>query len=91
MGNNMAVIVYLLCGIFSLLCAGLLFRSYKKTPSHLLFWSAFCFSLLALNNTVLIIDLVIFPQIDFNGALFRNVLGASAGSVLLFGLIWELS
>lgn len=87
----MAIIVYLLCGIFSLICAGLLFRSYKINPSHLLFWSALCFSILALNNTVLFVDLVIFPQWDFNGALLRNILGASAGSVLLFGLIWELS
>lgn len=87
----MAVIVYILSGIFSLLCASLLFRSYKKSPSHLLFWSALCFSILALNNTILVVDLVIFPQYDFNGALLRNILGASAGSVLLFGLIWELS
>ena len=86
----MAVIVYILCAILSFICAGLLFRSYKKTPSHLLFWSALCFSLLALNNTILFVDLVIFPQWDFNGALLRNILGASAGSVLLFGLIWEL-
>lgn len=86
----MAEIVYFLCGIFSLICAGLLFKSYRLAPSHLLFWSALCFSFLALNNIILFVDLVILPQTDFNGSLFRNICGATAGSLLLFGLIWEL-
>lgn len=87
----MAEIVYILCGISSMACAALLFRSYRQTRSHLLFWSGICFGFLALNNMVLFVDLVMLPNLDFNGSLVRNIFGASAGSVLLFGLIWELS
>jgi hypothetical protein len=85
-----AEIVYILCAIFSLICAGLLFRSYKTTSSHLLFWSALCFGFLALNNIILFVDLVMLPNVEFNGSLYRNICGATAGSLLLFGLIWEL-
>lgn len=87
----MAEIVYILCGLSSLACAVLLFRSYRQAPSHLLFWSGICFGFLALNNMVLFVDLVMLPNIDFSGSLLRNIFGASAGTVLLFGLIWELS
>ena len=87
----MAEIVYMLCGLFSLVCAALLLRSYRVSPSHLLFWSGICFSFMAVNNIILFVDLVIFPQVEFNGALIRTICSASAGSVLLFGLIWELS
>ena len=87
----MAVLVYILCGLFSIICAGLLFRSYRVSPSHLLFWSGLCFGFLALNNIILFMDLVLLPNIEFSGSLIRNICGASAGSVLLFGLIWELT
>jgi hypothetical protein len=87
----MAEIVYMLCGLFSFICAWLLFRSYRKAPSHLLFWSGLSFGLMALNNIILFVDLVIFPQVEFSGALIRTICSALAGIVLLFGLIWELS
>lgn len=87
----MAEIVYILCGIFSVICAALLFRSYRLSPSHLLFWSGLCFGFLALNNIILFLDLVLLPNLEFSGSLIRNICGASAGSVLLFGLIWELT
>ena len=87
----MAQTVYILCGIFSVACAVLLFRSYRQAPSHLLFWSGLCFGFLAINNMILFADVVLFPQFDFNGALLRSICGAVAGSVMLFGLIWELT
>lgn len=87
----MANVVYVLCGIASLACALLLLRSYSRTRSRLLLWSGVCFALFALNNAVLVLDVVIIPETDFQGLLWRNMLGASAGSVLLFGLIWELT
>ncbi len=83
--------VYILSSIMSLLCAGMLFRAYRSNPSHLLLWSCACFSLLAVNNVILFIDVLILPELDFNGLIMRSLAGALAGSLLLFGLIWEIS
>lgn len=88
---QMAEIVYILCGLFSILCAGLLLRSYSKNPSALLLWSGIAFGFLALNNIILVIDVIIFPQVEMNGPLLRAILSSSAGTTLLFGLIWELT
>lgn len=87
----MAESVYSLSTLLSLACAGMLFRGYLKTPSHLLLWSSACFGFLAVNNLILFLDVMIFPDLDFGGLMYRNVAGAIAGSLLLFGLIWELS
>ena len=87
----MAEAVYILCGALSVACALMLLRGYLRNPSVLLLWSSICFVLLAMNNAILVTDLVIFPNIELNGMIWRNALGASAGSLLLFGLIWELT
>jgi hypothetical protein len=54
----------------------------------LLLWSAFCFLLLALNNFVVVIDLLIIPSADFR--LLRLILSLTAIIVLLVGFIWDL-
>ncbi|MBX3019874.1 MAG: hypothetical protein KF767_18450 [Bdellovibrionaceae bacterium] len=87
----MADLVYVLCGVTCVACAVLLFRAYRRTGTQLLMWSALCFGLFALNNSVLVMDVVVFPERDFQGLLWRNALGSGAGAVLLFGLIWELT
>lgn len=87
----MAEGVYLLCAIASVLCAFLLFKGYLKSRTQLLLWSSLCFGFLAANNVMLVIDLVLLPNIEFGGIIWRNALGAVAGSLLLFGLVWELT
>jgi hypothetical protein len=87
----MAEAVYILCAALSASCAFILFRGYRRSLSKLLLWSSLCFGMLALSNGVLVLDMVIFPEIDFGGGFFRSLFGALAGSVLLFGLIWELT
>jgi hypothetical protein len=87
----MAEIVYLLCALMSTACAFLLLRGSQKSGSKLLLWSGLCFALLALNNIVLVVDLVILPDLDFHGRMWRNAIGGLAGSLLLFGLVWELT
>jgi hypothetical protein len=81
--------IYILCALTSLLCAGLLVRGYRRNRTAFLMWSAICFGLLALNNFVLVIDLVLFPEVDLgllrDGILLLSVL------VLLYGQIWKLS
>ena len=87
----MPEIVYILCCLLSAACAFFLMRGHFRNPSHLLFFSGVCFSLLALNNAILVVDLVLLPDMEFQGPMIRSTLSAGAGSVLLFGLIWELT
>ena len=87
----MAELVYILSSIMSITCAIMLFRGYRASPSHILLWSSACFSLLAVNNIILFIDVLLVPDVDFGGLIIRNIAGAAAGSLLLFGLIWEIS
>ena len=51
----MAVIVYALCSITSLLCAVLLLRGYTNTRVPLLLWSGVCFVGLSLSNFLLLL------------------------------------
>jgi hypothetical protein len=83
----MAEIVYLLCAGTSILCALLLMRGYRASRTRLLFWSAFCFIGLAINNLLLLIDLLVFPDIDL--FLARTFVALMAIGVLLIALIWE--
>lgn len=80
--------VYLLCLLTSAACAVLLVRGYRRSRARVLLWSAACFILLALNNLTLVLDLLIFPEIDFR--LLRHSFALAAIAVLLFGFIWDL-
>ena len=83
----MAEAVYVLCALTSLFCAGLLARRYRVQRSRLLLWSTLCFVGLAINNALLVIDLVVVPEVDL---LFLRVgVAAVAMVMLLIGLIWE--
>lgn len=79
--------VYILCFLTSSGCAWLLGRSYLRTRTRLLLWSSLCFLLLAANNLVLVLDLLVFT--DVNMRIARLLLSLSAVSVLLFGFIWD--
>lgn len=83
----MAEIIYLLCILTSLACAGLLLISYRRTGHRLLFWSGLCFVGLTFNNLFLLLDNVVFPDIDFLPA--RLVSALVALLLLLYGLIYE--
>ena len=83
-----ATTVYLLCLATSALCAFLLVRSYLRTRTRLLLWSAACFVLLAFNNLLLVTDLVLTgPQVDLS--VIRKLSLLAALAVLLIGFIWE--
>jgi hypothetical protein len=79
--------VYLLCALTSVLCAGLLIRSYLANRSKLLLWSTLCFVGLAVNNILLFVDLVLVPTYDLQ--LWRSLAALIAFITLLIGLIWE--
>ena len=80
--------VYLLCLATSIACAVLLARSYTRTRARLLLWSSLCFAFLALNNLVVVLDILIFPSaVDLS--LVRLFVSLVAVGVLLYGFIWE--
>jgi hypothetical protein len=85
----MAELVYILCALMSTACAFMLFRGYRDSKSKLLMWSCLSFCFLAINNIVLLVDVVLLPDVDFGGVSWRNLSGAIAGCLLLFGLMWE--
>jgi hypothetical protein len=80
--------VYVLCFLTSSACAWLLVRNYRRTRARLLLWSAVCFLLLAANNFVVILDMLVLPWVDLRFVRLWFSLGAVA--VLLFGFIWDL-
>ena len=79
--------VYTLCFLTSSACAWLLARSYWRTGTRLLLWSALCFLFLAANNLVVIVDLILLPSFDFR--ILRHLLSLAALGVLLFGFVWD--
>ena len=88
MGELFPATVYILCFLTSTACAWLLGRSYARTGTRLLLWSSICFALLAANNLMLILDLVVFPQLDLR--LLRLLLAMAAVVALIWGFVWEV-
>jgi len=80
--------VYLLCLLSSAVCAWLLARRYARSQTRLLLWAALCFGLLALNNLLVVLDLLVITSVDLSLArLFASLAGIL---ILLYGFIWEL-
>ena len=83
----MAQVIFALCALTAIVCASLLLRAYFRNRRRLLFWSGLCFVGLFVNNILLILDKVVFPDVDLSR--WRLLAALAALSVLLFGLIWE--
>ena len=58
----MASAVYILCALTSVACAVMLLRGYFRSRARFLMWSSLCFVGLAINNLLLAIDKVAFPD-----------------------------
>lgn len=82
----MAPLIYFMCALTSSYCLLMLWRSYSATRSALLFWSALCFLFLTVNNTLLVLDKIFFPEVDLET--WRLAAALAAVLLLLFGLIW---
>ena len=81
----MAIAVYFLCALTSLACAVLLVRGYLASKVPLLLWTALCFCALALNNGMLLVDMLTGPEIDL--AMLRKVPALVGVVLMLHGLI----
>lgn len=84
----MAKAVFLLCALTSVTCALLLYRAFRSSRSRLLLWSALCFTGLAINNAMLVLDRVVFPGVDLS--LWRQLPALGGIALLLYGLVWDV-
>jgi hypothetical protein len=80
-------LVYLLCFGTSALCAYLLGRSFRRNRSRMLLWSSACFALLAVVNGIVVLDMLVYREVDLRPV--RLWLSLAAVAVLLFGFIWD--
>jgi hypothetical protein len=87
MGEVFPAVVYVLCFLTSSACAWLLGRSYRENGATLLFWSSVCFAFLAANNLALVLDLLVFQQLDLR--ILRLSLTLAAVVALIWGFIWQ--
>lgn len=83
----MAAVIYILCAITATVCATLLLRQYRATRARLVLWSGLCFSGLALNNVLLVIDTQVIPSIDLE--MWRTLPAVIGVALLVYGLVWE--
>ncbi|MCE3602357.1 DUF5985 family protein [Massilia sp. P8910] len=79
--------IYILCALTSFACAWLLLQSYRSSRHRLLFWSGLCFSVMTLNNLLLVVDKLVFPATDLLP--LRHITALAAVLMLLYGLIYE--
>lgn len=82
----LAAFIYFLCALTSLACFGFLWRAWRANGVRLLFWSAMCFALLALNNVLLVLDKVVWP-VEVDLKTWRLVAALAAVLLLLWGLV----
>lgn len=71
----------------SLACMVLLLRGYGQSGVRLLLWSGLCFVFLSVNNVLLFLDLVVFPELDLRP--YRLTASLVGVSFLLYGFIME--
>jgi Family of unknown function (DUF5985) len=86
--NVAKLILYSLAVLSSLFCTVLLFRAYARRHIRLLMWSTICFIGLTVNNVVLFLDLVVFPDVDLR--MFRLVPALVGMLCLLYGFVWDV-
>lgn len=84
----MAHVVYILCVVTSALCALLLFRAHTRTGRRFLLFCALSFAFLALNNALVLFDLIWFPEGDL--VAYRQFAALGAVGVLIYGFMWKL-
>lgn len=78
--------VYVVGALTTCICAVLLLRGFFHSRQRLLLWSGLCFVGLAISNSLIFVDLVLFPDVDLYR--IRLATAAVAMILLLYGLIW---
>lgn len=83
----MGAAIYALCALTAGLCTILLLHAYWRGGYRLLLWSALCFAGLTVNNLLLVLDKLVFPDLDLST--WRTLSALIAMTILLYGLIWS--
>lgn len=83
----MATAIYTLDALTALACTLLLLRAYLNSRYRLLLWSSICFAGLTLNNVLLVLDKIVFPEVDLSP--LRSAVALGAMTTLLIGMIWD--
>lgn len=84
----MAVLIYALCALTALACAGMLLLGARRSKSRMLFWCGLCFTGLFVTNLLVVVDaLNLYPEGDLLYARLGFALAAIA--LLLYGLVFE--
>jgi Family of unknown function (DUF5985) len=83
----MEKVVYTMCALAAALCAFLLLSNYRRTRFRLLMWSGACFVGLTVHNVLLVLDRLIFTNVDLSS--LRLGVALVALLLLLCGLILE--
>lgn len=81
-------IIYTLCAVTCMACTVLLLRGYLRSRFRLLLWSGLCFGGLTLNNVLLVVDRLIFPD-SIDLSIWRLTVALLSVLLLLVGLIVE--
>lgn len=84
----MATVVYAICTLASLTCAGLLLRGWLRTRAALLGYTGVGFVGIAANNVLLLFDESMLASQDLST--WRALPALLGTMVLIFGLIWEV-
>ncbi len=80
--------VYILCASTALACSGLLLRGYVRNGTRLLLWCGVFFLAMAIENTILFVDLRVVPDVDLT--LIRLAVPLVGVALLLYGLVWDI-
>lgn len=84
----MAAAVYLLCALTSILCAVMLLKAFRKSKARLLFWTCIGFAGIAINNILLVVDMIVFPEIT-TILDWRTLPAVICMTIMIYGLIIE--
>jgi len=79
-------LVYLLCAATSLASGVLLLRAALSRGGGLLFWSSLCFFGMMLNNVLMYIDFIVFPNTDLS--IYPNLVSLVSVMLLSAALVW---
>ena len=80
----MAPLIYMLCALTSIMCAFLLFRTYRARRITLLLWCGLFFAIQSFGDVLLVFDkLILQPDLS----LYRYGIALTAVGLLLYGLI----
>jgi cytochrome bd-type quinol oxidase subunit 2 len=83
----MSSIIYGACALVALLCASLLLIAYRRQHYRLLLWTGLCFVGFTLNNALLVVDKVVYPDVDLT--IYRSSIALLSVMVLVYGLVWD--